>query len=73
MQLRRQIGIYCNKRNIKTDKQKRSQFTLLFLFSKKFSKCFILLPEFYLIMWLMKSTKNFEKIANLKIGELVTF
>ena len=30
-----------------------------FLFSKKFSKCFILSPAFYLIMWLMKSPKNF--------------
>ena len=34
---------------------------------------FIILPAFYLIMWLMKLPKNFEKIAILKIGELVSF
>ena len=44
-----------------------------FPFSKKYSKCFILLPAFYLIMWLMKLPKKFEKIAILKIGELVSF
>ena len=44
-----------------------------FLFSKKFRKYLILLPAFYLIMWLMKLPKNFEKIAILKIGELVSF
>ena len=33
----------------------------------------IFLPAFYLIMWLMKLSKNFEKIAILKIGELVSF
>ena len=27
----------------------------------------VFLPAFYLIMWLMKSPKNFEKIALLKI------
>ena len=42
-----------------------------FLFSKKFRKYIILLPAFYLIIWLMKLPKNFEKIAILKIGELV--
>ena len=44
-----------------------------FLFSKKFRKYLILLLAFYLIMWLMKLPKNFEKIAILKIGELVSF
>ena len=43
------------------------------LFSKKFRKCFILLSAFYLILWLMKSFNFFEKIAILKIGELVSF
>ena len=28
---------------------------------------FIFLPAFYLIMWLMTSSKNFEKIAILKV------
>ena len=32
-----------------------------------FKNDFILLPAFYLIMWLIKSSKNFEKIAILKI------
>ena len=44
-----------------------------FLFSKKFRKCYVLLPAFYLIIWLMKLQKKFEKIAILKIGELVSF
>jgi hypothetical protein len=34
---------------------------------------FIFVPAFYLIMCLMKAPKNFEKIAILKILELVTF
>ena len=48
-------------------------FLTYFLFSKKFRKYLILLPAFDLIMWLMKLPKNFEKIAILKIGELVSF
>ena len=44
-----------------------------FVFSKKVRKYLILLPAFYLIMWLMKLPKNFEKIAILKIGELFSF
>ena len=51
---------------VKTDQHKRSQFTLLFLFSEKFRKCFILSSAFHLVMWLMKSPKNFEKKASLK-------
>ena len=34
---------------------------------------FIFLPVFYLIMCLMKASRNFEKIAILKILELVSF
>ena len=33
----------------------------------------IILLVYYLIMWLMKSPKNFEKIAILKIWQLVSF
>ena len=44
-----------------------------FLFGKKFHKCFILLPAFYLNIWLMKSPKSSEKIAILKIWQLVFF
>ena len=47
--------------------------TFFFLFSEKFRKCFTILPEFNLNMWLMKLPKNFEKIVILKIGELVSF
>ena len=35
----------------------------IFYLVKMFRKYLILLHPFYLIMWLMKSTKNFEKIA----------
>ena len=34
---------------------------------------FIFLPAFYLIIWLMTSLNNFEKISILKILELVFF
>ena len=44
-----------------------------FGFSKTYSKCLILLPAFYLIMWLMKSPKSSEKIAILEIWQLVSF
>ena len=33
----------------------------------QFRKYFISLPAFYLIIWLMKSPKNFEKTSILKI------
>ena len=34
---------------------------------------FIFLPAFYLIIWLMTSSNNFEKISILKIRQLVLF
>ena len=34
---------------------------------------FIFLPAFYLIIWLMPSPKNFEKISILKIWQLVFY
>ena len=43
-----------------------------FLIEKK-TFLFVLLPAFSLIIWVIKSPKNFEKIAILKIGELVSF
>ena len=74
-QIVHKMYLLLNKRytqiDLKTGLAKRSQFT--FLFSKKFRKYFILLPAFYLIMWLMKSPKSFEKIAILKIWQLVFF
>ena len=53
--------------------QKGHNLLSYFLFSKKFRKYLIPLPAFYLIMWLMKLPKIFEKIDVLKIGELVSF
>ena len=38
-----------------------------FLDDVQFRKYFISLPAFYLIIWLMKSPKNFEKTSILKI------
>ena len=40
---------------------------LIFCLIKSSKIDFIFLPAFYLIMWLMTSQKNFEKIAILKI------
>ena len=43
------------------------------MFKKKFRNHFHFLPEFYLIIWLMTSPKNFEKIPILKTWQLVFF
>ena len=43
------------------------------LLMKSSDLVFILLPAFYLIIWLMISPKNFEKISILKIWQLVFF
>ena len=40
---------------------------LKFFDGEQFRKYFISLPAFYLIIWLMKSPKNFEKTSILKI------
>ena len=42
-------------------------FNAIVHFVKTSENIFVFLPAFYLIMWLMKSPKNFEKIALLKI------
>ena len=39
---------------------------------KRSENNFVFLPVFYLIMWLMKASKNFGKIAILKIWELIS-
>ena len=36
-------------------------------YNLKLQQIYILIPAFYLIIWLMKSTKNFETISILKI------
>ena len=43
------------------------------LLMKSLKKYFIFLPAFYLIRCLMKSPKNFEKIAILKKWQLISF
>ena len=43
------------------------------IINEKFKKMFIFLPAFYLIMWLMISPKDFEKIDILKLWQLVFF
>ena len=45
----------------------------IFCFIKSSEIVFIFLPVFYLIIWLIASPKNFEKIAILKIWQLVFF
>ena len=39
---------------------------------KKSGNHFIFLPVFYLITWVMKASKNFGKIAILKVWELIS-
>ena len=61
--------IYCKVYTIENNTNLNSIFCLI-----KSSKIgFIFLPAFYLIMWLMTSPKNFEKIAILKKWQLVFF
>ena len=51
----------CHKSNIKNLLMKSSDIVFIFL------------PAFYLIIWLMTSPKNFEKIAILKMWQLFFF
>ena len=39
---------------------------------EKFRNYFISLPAYFIIMWLMRSPKNFENIANLKKWRLIS-
>ena len=52
---------------------KRDNIFHYFLFMKSSENKFFSLPVFYLIMWLMKASKNFEKIFILKAWELISF
>ena len=63
----KQNGIFWEKKNYPWDwgpKKVTIYFTIFYI--KKFRKMFYFLPAFYLIKWLMKSPKTFEKIAILK-------
>ena len=46
--------------------EKDTKLNQVFCLIKSSEIIFIFLPEFYLIIWLMKSPKNFEKIPILK-------
>ena len=65
----------CNLRgfHIKSDLLKTIQISIHFFSIKSSKMDFIFSPAFYLIMWLMTSAKNFEKIAILKKWQLVFF
>ena len=52
---------------------KSTKLFLKILLVKSFDNSFVFLPVFYLIMWLMKASKNFGKLAILKIWELISF
>ena len=51
-------------------RKKYDSFKLKIFINEKFWKIFYFFPAFYLIMWLMISPKNFEKIVILKIWQL---
>ena len=57
--------------SLNTFKWHKSNIKNLWMKSSEFE--FIFLPAFYLIIWLMTSPKNFEKISILKIWQLVFF
>ena len=48
-------------------KKNRKKYIKIFLFIKSSRNNFIFLPVFYVVMFLMKSQKNFGKVAFLKI------
>ena len=50
----------------------RTKVSYKILLMKSSGNHFIFLPVFYLIMWVMKASKNFGKIAILKIWELIS-
>ena len=52
---------------------KETNLNYIFCLIKSSEIVFIFLPAFYLIIWLMTSPKNFEKIAILKIWQLFFF
>ena len=72
-----QATFFCNDdyhlRRLLFEMNQTKVLCILFFINEKFKKYFIFLPAFYLIMCLMKSPKNFEKIAILKIWQLVSF
>ena len=60
---------YFDKNLCKRIRQKHSQFFI----NEMYKKYFICLPAFYLIIFLMKSPKNFEKISIFEMCQLVSF
>ena len=59
--------------NLDSDSKRIRQKFYQFFINEKFKKISFFLCAFYLIMCLMKSPKNFEKIAILKMWELIFF
>ena len=53
--------------------KKDTKLNQVFFLIKSLDIIFIFLPEFYLIIWLITSPKNFEKILILKTWQLVFF
>ena len=60
-------------RSIDLCMKRETKVTPEFLLVKSSENDFIFLPAYYLIIWLMKAKKNFEKIAILKTQGLVSF
>ena len=50
----------------------RTKVSHKILLMKSSGNHFIFLPVLYLIMWVMKASKNFGKIAIMKIWELIS-
>ena len=53
--------------------KKETKLNQVFCLIKSSEIIFIFLPGFYLIIWLMTSPKNFEKIPILKTRQLIFF
>ena len=58
---------------INSDWKRIRQKYYQFFINEKFKKNFICLPVFYLLMCLMKPSKNFEKISIFEMWQLVSF
>ena len=69
------LMLACHKKSdlIKTGYQKNWQKYTMIFNGKIYRKYFISSSAYSLIMWLMRSPKNFEKIAILKIWQLISF
>ena len=60
-------------RVLKTGYLKKRQRISMIFNGETFRNNLIFLPAYFLIMWFMRSPKNFVKIAILKIWQLISF